>query len=80
MKATGIERKFETVASATISRKKIDLAERLANLRVDEQDGKDPLKMYKMRKKEEGVDEEHDARVERSTGEEEIEKRKDDDN
>ena len=33
--------------------KKIDLAKRLARARVDQQEGKDPLKMYKERKKEE---------------------------
>jgi len=53
MKATEVKEALKALKVPQSPGKKIDLAERLARARVDEQDGKDPLKMYKMRKKEE---------------------------
>ena len=53
MKATELKEALKALKVPQSPGKKIDLAERLARARVDEQDGKDPLKMYKMRKKEE---------------------------
>ena len=53
MKATELKESLKQLRVPQSPGKKIDLAERLAFARVDEQDGKDPLKMYKMRKKEE---------------------------
>lgn len=53
MKATELKESLKQLRVPQSPGKKIDLAERLAYAKVDEQDGKDPLKMYKMRKKEE---------------------------
>jgi len=53
MKATELKESLKQLRVPQSPGKKIDLATRLAFARVDEQDGKDPLKMYKMRKKEE---------------------------
>ena len=62
MKATELKESLKQLRVPQSPGKKIDLAERLAYAKVDEQDGKDPLKMYKMRKKEEESTKENVAR------------------
>ena len=53
MKAKDVKALLKEIKMPQSPGKKIDLAKRLARARVDQQEGKDPLKMYKERKKEE---------------------------
>ena len=53
MKAKDVKAALKDIKMPQSPGKKIDLAKRLARARVDQQEGKDPLRMYKVRKKEE---------------------------
>ena len=53
MKAKDVKAALKDIKMPQSPGKKIDLAKRLARARVDQQEGKDPLRMYKLRKKEE---------------------------